>query len=79
MRELQTLRKINQREIARQSGRHPRSPLISQTQAQMGFIEADIAAMPLNVDQNSPLQNASGQFYFLVGISRVGGSDPIAP
>jgi hypothetical protein len=71
-------RKLNEREIAQKAGRHRNTAGVLYDQNAFGFAEGDLAMLPIDGSANTPLQDATGTFYFTAGIDAIG-TAPIAP
>jgi hypothetical protein len=77
VRDQSVLRHLFKREVLKASGRHATHPLAARAQAQMGFSENEVLAMPQDISEMQDIQNADGSMKFMAGFSSVSGTDTI--
>ena len=79
MRDQSVNRKLADRMARAAGGRHASQPVTQRGQAQLGLSEPDLLALPQDISQLQNVQAADGSFYFMAGLSDIGGSDPVSP
>jgi hypothetical protein len=62
---------------ARGIGMDPRQARVAGGQARLSGLEEDILNLPVDTSHWGPMQDAAGDFYFILGISPLG-VDPLA-
>lgn len=75
-------RRAQRRNALRNQGINPDVTRSLVGQVRLSGSEADLLALPFYAGQSGPQLGqdpASGELYFMVGISAVGGDDPVAP
>jgi hypothetical protein len=78
MRALRVLRDVERRERRRALGVNPYCERMSGAAARATAMDAEILAMPEDTSDYQAVQAADGTLYFALGISALGGSDPLA-
>jgi hypothetical protein len=77
MRELELFRRTVRREVRRAVAHHPLSPSHTRGHVAQHGAEQQHYILPVNIDNLSDFQ-ANGTTTFMVGLSAVGGSDPVS-
>lgn len=75
MRELEIHREVQRREARRAVGYNPLGPRLTVGQVATAPLDASILALPINVDDRNPMQNAAGDFFFMFDFSAFDGPD----
>jgi len=77
MREYRVLRDVLRRQVRRALGGNPYGDRFTVGQASTSALGAEIAAMPIDGDRESPM-NPDGSWKFMLGFSVLGGPDKLA-